>query len=287
MGRISRGWALAQQSWSVLKNDLSLAWFPVLSIIVSALGAAAIWVPTLMARGALNMQEIDQLSQGADQHDPVMYAAGAATAYVSTFVTIFFNVALAACAVRSMRGEDTKVSEGIKAALNRIWPILGWSVLTTTVGLVLQVLERRAPFLGRIAARILGAAWAIAAFFVVPVIAFEGAGPVRSLQRSASVVKARWGEGATGAATISVVTFLISLLVIAAAAVCAFLLFAANLVLVGYAVIAIGVLAVLVISILSSALSQIFRVAVYEYAAGGQTPGGFDQRSLQSAFAGR
>jgi hypothetical protein len=44
---------------------------------------------------------------------------------VSTFIAIFFNVALAACAARSMRGQDTKVGEGISAALRLIGPILG------------------------------------------------------------------------------------------------------------------------------------------------------------------
>jgi hypothetical protein len=277
MGRISRGWALTKQSWDVLKSDASLVWFPILSTFFGILALVAIWAPAATTRGIFDGQTVDQ-------HDPVIYIAGAATAYVSTFITIFFNVALAACAVRSMRGEDTKVSEGIKAAINRIGPILGWSLVATTVGLILRALEDRAPFLGRIAAWIAGAAWAIATFFVIPVVALEGTGPFTSLKRSASVVKARWGEGATGAATIGVVTFLATLVVVAVGTICAAALIPAGQPLLGYAVIAVAVVVILGISIVSSALSQIFRVAVYEYAATGQTPGGFDPPSLQAAF---
>jgi hypothetical protein len=41
------------------------------------------------------------------------------------------------------------------------------------------------------------------------------------------------------------------------------------------------------VSFISSALSQIFRVAVYQYAVTGEAPGRFDRRLLQSAFARR
>lgn len=280
MGRISRGWALTRQSWDVLKSDLSLVWFPILSTIFAILAAVAIWAPTAITRGLFDGQTVDQ-------QDPVVYIAGAATAYVSTFITIFFNVALAACAVRSMRGEDTKVREGIKAAMSRIGPILGWSLLATTVGLILKALEDRAPLVGRIAAWIAGAAWAIATFFVIPVVALEGTGPWRSLKRSAAIVKARWGESATGAATIGVVTFLVTLLVVIVGSLGMVALAAAGQPLLGYAVLAVAFVVVLGISIVSTTLSQIFRVAVYEYAATGQTPGGFDPRSLQAAFVGR
>jgi hypothetical protein len=277
MGRISRGWALTQQSWVVLKNDMSLVLFPILSTIFAVIAFVAIWTPAVLTRHLFDGQDVNQ-------HDPVIYGTAVASAYVSTFIAIFFNVALAACAARSMRGEDTKVGEGIKAALGRIGPIIGWTFVTTTVGLILHAIEDRAPIVGRIIASITGAAWAIASFFVIPVVALEGTGPVRSLERSASVVKARWGEGATGAATIGLVTFLFTFVVIVAGAVGATVLIAAGLPAVGIAVVAIAVVAVIGAAVISSTLSQIFRVAVYEFAVSGGTPGGFDGRVLQDAF---
>ena len=186
MGSIKRGWALTGQSWDVLKNDRSLVLSPILSTMFAVLAMVAIWAAALIARGVFEGHSVDK-------HDPVFYIAGLATAYVSTFIAIFFNVALAACAVRSMRGEDTKVGEGISAAARRIGPILGWTFVATTVGLILRALEERLPALGKIVAYIAGAAWAIATFFVIPVVALEGTGPFRSLQRSAAVVKARGG----------------------------------------------------------------------------------------------
>jgi Family of unknown function (DUF6159) len=280
MGRITRGWELTKQSWTVLKNDRSLVLFPILSTIFALLAVGVIWAPTLVLRGVFQGHHVHK-------HDPVFYVAGVASAYVSTFVAIFFNVALAACAVRSLRGEDTKVSEGLQAAWHRIGPILGWTFVTTTVGLILKALAERFEFLGKIVADIAGAVWAIATFFVIPVLAMEGTGPIDSLKRSGAIVKARWGEGATGAATIGLATFLINLLIVIVAAVGAVFLFAANLLVLGGCVIALAVTAVIIVSFVSTALNQIFRVALYQYAVTGSTPGGFDRELLQSAFAGQ
>jgi hypothetical protein len=277
MGRISRGWALTRQSWDVLKGDASLALFPILSTIFATLAMVSIWAPTLITRGVFDHQTVER-------NDPVVYAAGVASAYVSTFIALFFNVALAACAARSMRGEDTKVREGLAAAARRIGPILGWTVVSTTFGLLLRAFENRVPLLGKIAAGIAGAAWGIATFFVVPVIALEGTGPLKSLQHSAAIIKARWGEGATGAATIGFVTVGFSFAIASVAIVGVVMLLEGGQALLGYAVLAVAVVLMFGTAVVSATLSQIFRVAVYEFALYGQTPGGFDGPQLQAAF---
>jgi hypothetical protein len=277
MGRFSRGWALTRQSWDVLRGDASLALFPLLSTIFASLAMVSIWAPTLITRGVFDGQTVER-------NDPVVYAAGIASAYVSTFVALFFNVALAACAARSMRGEDTKVREGLAAAAHRIGPILGWALVSTTFGLLLRAFENRVPLLGKIVAGIAGAAWGIATFFVVPVIALEGTGPLTSLQHSAAIIKARWGEGATGAATIGLVTVGFSLFLGTVAVFAVIMLLTGGQALLGWVVLAAALLLLFAAAVVSATLSQIFRVAVYEFALHGQTPGGFDGPQLQGAF---
>jgi hypothetical protein len=278
-GRISRGWTLTKQSWAVLKSDRSLVAFPIMSTIFAILAVVAIWVPTVIASDVLSGATVNE-------NDPVSYIVGAATVYVSTFIAIFFNVALAACAARSLRGEDTTLGEGLRAAFHRIGPIVGWTLVAATVGLILRALEERAPVLGRIAVWIAGAAWAVATFFVIPVIALEESGPWRSLKRSVAVVKERWGEGATGTIAISAVTGLVVMAMIVIGVASGFVLFAAGLQALAIAVGAITVAAVIVVAIISSALTGIFRVAVYEYAVAGESPDGFDSALLQTAFDG-
>jgi len=280
MGRIATGWALTKQSWAVLKNDRSLVIFPILSAVFAMIAFVLIWVPTAITAGVLSNGTVDE-------NNPIIGVGAVVTVYVSTFIAIFFNVALAACAVRSLRGEDTTVGEGVSAAMGRIGPIIGWTFVAGTVGLILRVLEERFPIAGRIAVWIAGAAWAVATFFVIPVIALEGAGPFRSLKRSVQVVKAKWGEGATGQVAISAATGLIVFGIVFVGGGIAYALFAVNLAPVAVTVGAVAVAAVIIVAIISSALNSIFRVAVYQYAATGQTPAGFDAQLVQSAFGAR
>lgn len=277
MGRISRGWALTKQSWSVLKSDRSLVVFPALSTVFAILALLAIWVPAALVTGVFE-------TEAFDEHNPVYYVAVAVTAYVSTFIAIFFNVALADCAARSLRGEDTSVSEGLSAAGRLIGPILAWTFVAATVGLVLRLIEDRVPAAGKIATWIAGAAWAIATFFVVPVIALEGGGPWQSLKRSAAVVKARWGEGAFGTFSITAFTVWAIMAIVLVTAVGCVGFAALGIPPLALAVGALGVIAVIVVSVISSALNGIFRVAVYQYAVSGEAPSGYDSKLVQNAF---
>lgn len=277
MQRFKTGWALAGQSWAALRRDRSLLVFPVLSTVFAVIAVIAIWVPTLL------------FEAGTDSEitGPAFYLALAATSYIGTAIAIFFNVALTACAARSLHGGSATVGEGINTALSRLGPILGWAALATTVGVVLRAIEQRAPMLGRVAVWLVGAAWGLATFFVIPVLALEGSGPVDSLKRSAAVVKARWGESVSGAAVITLATTLVGLAIAVVGGVGGGALLQAGLTAPALVVFAAAAVGVIVVAVISSALSQVFRVALYQYAVDGRVAAGFDQYALQAAFGRR
>src|SRR5207302_2509142 len=75
---------------------------------------------------------------------------------------------------------------------------LQWALLAATVGIILRIVEGRLSWLGRLIVRLVGAAWSLAAYFVVPVLAFEDLGPVDALKRSAHLFRENWGENLTG-----------------------------------------------------------------------------------------
>jgi hypothetical protein len=122
---------------------------------------------------------------------------------------------------------------------------------------------------------------------VIPVIALEGQGPWQSLKRSVTIIKARWGESAVGGATISLASTLIGVAVVFISVTGAMALASVGLQVLGFALVAVGAVAVLVVTAVSTALSQIFRVAVYQFAVTEQTPRGFDGEMLQAAFSRR
>jgi hypothetical protein len=191
MDRISRGWALTKQSWRVLKSDRSLAVFPILSTIFALIAVAAIWLPTASMSGVF-------AGEAVNENNPGYYVAAVVTAYVSTFIAVFFNVALAACAVHSMQGEDTTVGEGIRFALQRIGPILGWTFVAATVGLILRIVEERVPVAARIAVWIAGAAWGGRDVLRHPGARTRGQRPVAVAQAFGGRHQGEMGRGGDG-----------------------------------------------------------------------------------------
>lgn len=61
--------------------------------------------------------------------------------YLLTTIGFFFSVALAAAADLVFRGHEASVSDGLSSARERLPQIAGWAALSTTVGILLAVLE--------------------------------------------------------------------------------------------------------------------------------------------------
>src|SRR5207237_10008190 len=167
----------------------------------------------------------------------------------------------------------------------RIWQIAGWALLTTLVSLVIQALEhvRGGGLVNRVIGWILGAAWALATFFVVPIIVCDAVGPVEAARRSVAVIRRRWGEGVTGSVAIGAIFGLVMIPVVIRFAI-------------GWntwdvsrglalAVILVGAVLLVIVVPLESALMQMFKLVLYEYAAGNGTYGAFDEGDLEHAFA--
>src|SRR5439155_23266816 len=88
---------------------------------------------------------------------------------VLSFITIFFNSALTGAVLVRLRGGDPDVATGFAAARSHLGAIAGFAVISATVGVVLYLLEEKFKLLGQIAASLLGGAWGLVTFLVVPV----------------------------------------------------------------------------------------------------------------------
>ena len=105
---------------------------------------------------------------------------------------IFFcNTALVGAALIRLRGGDPTVADGFRIAASRVGPILGYALIAATVGMVLRAISERSGFLGRLVVSLVGFAWNLATFLVVPVLVVEDVGPIEAVQRSASYLGRR------------------------------------------------------------------------------------------------
>ncbi len=129
--------------------------------------------------------------------------------------------------------------------------------------------------------RIIGIAWTLACYFVVPVLAFEDLTPIDAVKRSSKLFRETWGEKVIGGFSLSLVSLVLMLpgigLVIAAA-----ILGGGVGLLVG---LALMFLYFLLLSVFMSAVGGIFNAALYRYACFKQVPPAFSQELITSAWA--
>ena len=181
-------------------------------------------------------------------------------------------------------GGDPVPGDGIRVAMARLPQILGWALVAASVGVVLRVIESRSQKFGAIVGSLLGMAWSVVTYFVVPVIVVEKAGPLTALTRSTAILRKTWGQSLASNVGIGVITSLViipaGVVIFGGVAVAS----AGQVVLVA-TIVGIGVLAVLVISLVSSALSSIVLAALYLYGATDRVPSAFDDTLLRDAFA--
>lgn len=280
--RLSNGWELTKESMRVLRLDKELLLFPLVSGIACLLVLASFAVP-LWQTGAFEAAQAD-LEQ--TQNNPLTYVVLFAFYFVNYFVVIFFNSALVACAVIRLKGGDPTVSDGLWAASRRLPQIAMWALVSATVGLLLKAIESRSERVGQIVSGLLGMAWSITTFFVIPVLVVENAHPWRAVSRSVSIMRKTWGESLTANFGISLITF--GLILVASLPIIAGVAALANeLVPLGIGLIALGVLLILLVSLISSALNAIILAALYIYAAEGRMPSAFDGAAIESAFTPR
>lgn len=279
MNRMQRSWALAKSSWAVLKSEKALLWLPVLSFLFSAIVVAvfalAAWA-TLGKETGLNRDH--EYSANV-----VTYLLGFCTYIGVAFVQTYFLAALCVGANERLQGRDTNLGMALGVAQSRLHRILPWAILSATVSVIIQAIEERFGILGRIIGGLFGAAWNVVTFLSVPIIIFEDVGPITALKRSGHLLKQTWGENLMaqiGLGLIGLIAFIPGAIVIG-------LGIAAGDMLVTIPLVAVGAVLLAVAISIVSALSGIYRTALYRYAVDGHVPDAFASTDMEHAFGQR
>jgi uncharacterized protein DUF6159 len=267
MSRIKRGWALTKKSWGLLRENPELLRFPLYG------GAATIVAAIIVVGPGLLLIENDQTVFGG--------AVAVIGFYLLAVIGTYFSVGLAAAADMIFRGQRATVADGLAVSRTRFSQICGWAAVSTAIGLVLSALENQGA-IGEIVGRLLAVGWSLITFLAVPVIALEGTGPWQTLKRSSSLFRSRWGAQVTGNIAIGGAVFLFGVLPSALLIVAGFMIWASAS-FAGALLLVIGVIGLAISILVSSALSNIFGVALYRYALDGNAVGGFTAEELNSA----
>jgi len=277
--RISNGMALARSSWGVLVKDKHLILFPIVSGILFVIVLASFAVPMYMVS-----DQINQHMKNNNGKPPVwLYGVAFAFYFCCYFVIIFCNSALISCAMIRFNGGEPSVGDGFRMAMARLPQIFAWAIVSATVGVLLKVIENAHEKIGYYVAMILGTAWSIMTYFVVPVLVVEKTGPIEAVSRSMSLLKRTWGEALVGKLGLNFFMFLLAIPI--------FVIFVIGILAVangqmplGVGLIVVGVIGLLIHSAIASALHTILLAALYQYAADDRVPDAFDRQTFEGAF---
>ncbi len=277
--RITNSFALARSSWGVLKTDKKLVLFPVLSGIACVLVLISFVTPFLIAPDAFkNLQQ---------QAPWALALITFAFYFINYFVIVFFNAALVSCALIRFHGGDPTLGDGLRAASARLPQILAWALVSATVGMILKAIENAGERVGQFISAILGTAWSVMTYFVVPVLVVEKVGPFAAVGRSVAILKKTWGEALVGHLGVGLFVLLLALpgilLIVGAVLVFA----TGKAVALGLVLLVLGLLYLLAVSAVGAALQGIFVSALYHYAERNEVPSGFEAETMQRAFASK
>lgn len=273
--RFRNGFRLVQVSWNVLKADRELLLLPILSFLSSAALLALVFF-------GLFADDLTVIRDNGPMTTPTPFewiVLGLA-AYALSYITIFFNVALVCAADDRMTGGDPTVGSALSDAWRHAAAIAPWALVSVIVSLALRAIQDRAGILGRIAAGLLGLAWALITYLILPVLVLEGLTVREAIARSKDLFVRTWGEAVSGEIGMSLVSFVAVLLALP------------PLLLIGgggqpaliVVAVVLGLAWVLVVAVAMGALNMVFRVALYRYAADGQAPDGFEDIDLGNVF---
>jgi hypothetical protein len=279
--RISNSWELVKASYAVLRSDKELIIFPIVSFIGVIIVTISFAVP-MFASGIFQSLAQERITQtGAEAFALVI---GFLFYLVMYTVIIFSNTALVGAAMIRLQGGNPTLGDGFRVAFQRITTILGYALISATVGMILRLISERGGLIGTIISSILGFAWSVVTFLVVPILVVENVGPVEAVKRSGSLLKKTWGEQLVGNFSIGTIFGLLGLGVILVGVLLTVVFAATKSVALMALVIGATILAILALSLLSSTLSGIYQAALYRYATEGDTSGYFSGDLIQGAF---
>jgi hypothetical protein len=194
MNAFSRSWMITKLSFGVINKDRELIGFAFLAFFFSTLFSIAMIfpsiVPALLDRGL-----------SSESLEIYQYILLFITYFGLAFIATFFNVCVVYTTKVRFEGGNATFSESIKFAFSKIGLIFQWSLISATVGLLLRLLQNAASRLGKggqlvanILISLVGFAWSVITIFVVPVLVYEGLGPIDAIKKSMKVIKETWGE---------------------------------------------------------------------------------------------
>jgi Family of unknown function (DUF6159) len=277
IGRLKASWILFKEAWGFLRSDKEMIWIPVITTLLNLFLFGILVTAFILSVGITSVESTQTINKYLDWG----FIFGAYV--IGAFTLALAQAAIANTVYTRIKGGDATLGQSLSAAFSHWFPLFIWSLITSTVGLILRVIAERSNLLGKIIAALLGAAWGILTFFVVPAMVIDKKSPFASVKKSSQVFRATWGETLATNISLSLTFILAHVLVLMSVIGLMFVVSVLALPSLNYIVLAVAYLIWFVLAILvASVLDSVLRTLLYVYAAEGIRPANFNADLLDN-----
>lgn len=283
MGKAQRSWSTYKASLRIVRSDVRLLILPLVSIVslltTTAVFLFAVWKVHPFVNSNDN-QAFLQPQQAEDSGRMSFTLASGALAFfglwVVTAVGMYFNAALIWAANERIEGRRTSVGTALRSVSRYAGPIGLWAFFSGTISFAIRQATSKVGILGRVVVSLVGVAWSLATFFVLPILIVEGVSVNEAFTKSKALIRKTWGEQLIGGFAGSMVFMPAFFLV----AMCSGGLMFLNI-WVGIVFFAVALLTLISID---QAVSVVYSLVLYRFTQTGMAPAGFDQSAIEGAF---
>lgn len=184
---------LLSRSWEVLKKQKEIALLPLWSLITSLVAIIVIGFSIGYINYGSDFIAVISENNGSES-DLAFYIGGVIIAITLQIISTYFNAAIIQSADTQLRGEKISNKKSLLLVRKKSTKILVWATINATVGIILKQISERSKLLGKIVSMLVGAAWSISTFFILPIIVLEEVGPKAAAKKSLALIKKTWGE---------------------------------------------------------------------------------------------
>lgn len=278
IGRLKASWILFKETFRFFKADKEMLWIPLIMGAVNILlfgGIVAVFVFAILGGNFQLSAEGEPSSSLELVFLFACYVAGAFTLALS-------QAAIVHTVHTRAHGGDATLIDSLKVAWSHAGSLFLWSIITSTVGIILRMIVERSRFLGFILALVVGVAWSVLTYFVVPAMVIDKKSAFGSIGKSGQVFKQTWGETLVSNFGLGLAFLVIHLLAflsfIGLVIACAVI----NLAVLIVPLAVVYVIFIVIMGLIQSAMEGILKTLLYIYGAEGAVPENFNRDLLES-----
>lgn len=278
VGRLRASFILFKETFRFFWADKEMLWVPIITSIMQLFLIGLLVITVVIPSGMFADVETETAAL-----TPVEYAYVFLFYVIGAFTVACTQAAITHIVYTRVHGGNATLGSGLHAATAHAGNLFIWACITSTVGLVLRAIAERSAWLMKLLVAILGTAWSVLTYFVVPAIVIDQKSAFDAIGHSGTIFKRTWGE-----TIVTNISFSLAILVS---------FFVLVVVLIGLMVVSGGavevlfvcggifIVAILIIILLSSVLDSVLRTLLYVYANEGTVPQNFNRELLESMLA--